>query len=288
MIDPFKLLREAIKAVPSVKYALGLGGVAAVVAIVLSGLKLDPKTAVFGTLLAFVGMVVLVVFSVLATTRAGLALPALVLCWAFLVLTVGAATLFTSCFFFDYPKPLDCLLESTKCHVRTTGLAGVASRRVAVAAQAEQTATLSTTSSGIVHDNFIITLKGCSRNHERQVTCALTIKNTSAVVRSEDLWSRQEWSYLFDDLGRSYSTRRFTIAGQKHYSSEFRPMDDSLRDLPRPHDFAPGVEVPVRVYFENVSSDAKRAAVVQIWGFEFQLQGSSQDLSRRQSAEVGV
>ena len=43
-------LKEAIRAVPAVKYAMGVGGVAAVVAIV-AGLKIDYRVAVFGTVI---------------------------------------------------------------------------------------------------------------------------------------------------------------------------------------------------------------------------------------------
>src|SRR2546428_4094488 len=93
LMNPRRPLREAIAAVPSVGYALGLGGVAAILAIVLTGPKLDPQTAIWGILLVFIGMVVLVVFSALARTGDAIALPALVLCWAFLGLTIGAAGL---------------------------------------------------------------------------------------------------------------------------------------------------------------------------------------------------
>src|SRR5207245_1369559 len=141
-MDPFKILKDAVTAVPSVKYALGLGGIASVVAIVLSGLKLDAQTAVFGTLLVFVGMVILVVFSALAKQRGYLTVPALVLCWAFLLLTISVATLFTGCFFFDYPKSLDCLLDPTKCSLRTISLAAIANRWAAVGAHAKQAGTL--------------------------------------------------------------------------------------------------------------------------------------------------
>lgn len=114
--NPLTLLRAAIQQVPAVKYALAVGGVAAVVAIVLLGWKVDPRVAVFGTLIAFIFMVVMVIFAALAKVKgSALRIPALFLAWAFLILTVVVAGLFASCAFFDKPKSLECLLDSQKC-----------------------------------------------------------------------------------------------------------------------------------------------------------------------------
>ena len=115
MIDPVKFVREAAVAVPAVKYAIGVGGIAAVVAIVLSGFGIDARTAVFGVLIVLVLMVALVVFSALAQTTQVLRLPALVLCWAFLSITIASSGLLTSSFFFDYPKRIDCLFGGAPC-----------------------------------------------------------------------------------------------------------------------------------------------------------------------------
>jgi len=59
---PGSFLKEAIKAVPAVKYALGVGGIAAVVAII-AGFHLDYRVAVFGTVIVFALMFVLLVFA---------------------------------------------------------------------------------------------------------------------------------------------------------------------------------------------------------------------------------
>ena len=115
-IDPVQFLKDAIAAVPAVRYALGVGGTAAVVSIALAGFGLDAKTAVFGTLIMFVLMVVLVVFSKLAQTGSrSLYILALVLAWAFTFLAISSTVLFASSFFFDYPKPMPCLLDPSKC-----------------------------------------------------------------------------------------------------------------------------------------------------------------------------
>jgi hypothetical protein len=112
-LSPLGILRSAIEAVPAVRFALGIGGIAAVVAIALVGWKLEPQVAVFGTLVVLVFMVALVVFAAVAATGPALLQPlAIFMAWAFLIVTVAAALLFVSCAFFDKPKTLPCLLQN--------------------------------------------------------------------------------------------------------------------------------------------------------------------------------
>lgn len=105
MTTPIEFLREAIKAVPAVKYALGVGGIIATVAIVYS-FKLDPRIAAFGAIVMLILMGVLVIFArmaSLASTR--MTLPAIVFTWFVLLIFIAVSVLlFTSVFF---QKPLD-------------------------------------------------------------------------------------------------------------------------------------------------------------------------------------
>jgi hypothetical protein len=73
-MDPFKLLQEAIKAVPALRFALGVAGMAAVVAIVL-GFGLNSQAAVFGVVLVLGLMFILVLFSQYAGTVSSTAEP---------------------------------------------------------------------------------------------------------------------------------------------------------------------------------------------------------------------
>jgi hypothetical protein len=116
-ITPITMLREAVRQVPALRYAIGVGGIAAVVAIVLTAWKLEPQTAILGGLTVLVAMVILVVFAALSKTGPRVLRPlALSLAWAFLVLTVAVAMLFVSCAFFDQPKKLQCLwVEDGDC-----------------------------------------------------------------------------------------------------------------------------------------------------------------------------
>ena len=99
-VNPFRVLKEAIKQVPALKYALGVAGIAAAAAIVKS-LVSDLRVAVFGIILMVVLMTVLVVFAKLtAIASKDFKLPALVLLWFSLLLVIAVSSLlFTSTFF---------------------------------------------------------------------------------------------------------------------------------------------------------------------------------------------
>jgi hypothetical protein len=104
-IGQMALLRESVRAVPAVRYALGVAGLLAVVAIA-GAIGLTPTVAVFGTLIVLVLMIVLLLFARLTTTAPRHFLrPVLVLMWGSLALLLAtAALLFTSVFFH---QPLD-------------------------------------------------------------------------------------------------------------------------------------------------------------------------------------
>ena len=105
MTTPSQFLAQAIRAVPAVKYALGIGGVVAAVAIVYS-FKIDSRVAFVGTLVMLVLMGVLVIFARMSSLPGHrLNLPALVFTWFVLLLFMAlSGSLFASVFF---QKPLD-------------------------------------------------------------------------------------------------------------------------------------------------------------------------------------
>lgn len=102
--DSYSLLREAIRAVPAVKYALGVGGVVAVIAIVIGGLKVDARIAIFGTVIMLVLMSILLIFARAAgRPSASVHRQALVFTWFCLFLFMATATLLFGCVFFGWP-----------------------------------------------------------------------------------------------------------------------------------------------------------------------------------------
>ncbi len=99
-LTPWTVFQAALKAVPALKYALGVLGIVSAIAIV-KGFGIDFRVAVFGTIIMVILMVALVVFAALTKARnPHLQVAALALMWSFLALTImSAILLFTSTFF---------------------------------------------------------------------------------------------------------------------------------------------------------------------------------------------
>ena len=114
MATPTQFLREAIRAVPAVKYALGVGGIVSVIAIVYS-FKIDLRIALLGTVVMLILMGVLVVFARMSSlAKPELAAPALVFTWFVLLFFMAVSvSLFSSVFF---QKPLDLAYWLTPGH----------------------------------------------------------------------------------------------------------------------------------------------------------------------------
>ena len=104
-LDPSTLLQEAVRAVPAVKYALGIAGILAVLAIA-KAFGLDPAFAIGGTIVVLALMVVLLIFAKLSSSASQhFVLPALFLTWGALALVLASAgMLFSSAFF---GRPID-------------------------------------------------------------------------------------------------------------------------------------------------------------------------------------
>lgn len=106
-----KIIRESIKAVPAMKYALAVAGILAVVAMI-GAFKLSAQMAVIGAVVTLVLMVAMVVFARLTTVAPRhFFLPVQVMMWAFLVITVGTALLLFTSAFFHWPRGLRELLD---------------------------------------------------------------------------------------------------------------------------------------------------------------------------------
>jgi hypothetical protein len=107
MTTPLAILRESIRSVPAaVKYALGVAGLASVIAIVRS-LSIDYRVAVFGTILVLLLVALLVVFARLSRlTAPGFRLLAMVFTWFALILVSAAAFAMFLSVFFRWPLDL--------------------------------------------------------------------------------------------------------------------------------------------------------------------------------------
>lgn len=97
--NPLSILREAIAAVPAVRYALGVCGIAAAIAIA-AGFT-DLRYAIVGVPVVLLLMIILLIFSKLAANkRETFRGPTNVLVWFSVVMMVLVTSLFTLAFFF--------------------------------------------------------------------------------------------------------------------------------------------------------------------------------------------
>src|ERR1700730_7620151 len=104
MPNPLTVLRSAIRAVPAVRYALGIAGIISVIALI-EAFHLDLAIAAFGTVVMLVFMTTLVIFARLSKFGSlPLQRPALVFTWFSLLLTMAAAFLLFTSVFFGTPR----------------------------------------------------------------------------------------------------------------------------------------------------------------------------------------
>jgi len=101
--NPLLLLRGAIKSVPAVKYASGIVGIAAAVAIVL-GIIRDPKIAFFGIAIMLALMFILVIFAYASKDIPGIRWIAALLAWGIAILFIGTLIAVFTSFVFGVPK----------------------------------------------------------------------------------------------------------------------------------------------------------------------------------------
>jgi hypothetical protein len=114
--DLLALLSEAVKKVPSVRYALGVAGIGAAAAIVYGAFQWDSKTAVFGTAIMIGFMVVLLVFASLTGTKSNnIRYAGFVLMWVMVVCFCTIPVGLLSSFFFGWPPLKFDLRESPEC-----------------------------------------------------------------------------------------------------------------------------------------------------------------------------
>jgi hypothetical protein len=96
-----------------VRYALAVAAIGATVALI-AGFTIDLRVAVFGIIILFVFMAVMVVFARLASVAAGsLHVLAMVLAWAAVILVISTSILLLTSVFFNWPRPLSRWIEGT-------------------------------------------------------------------------------------------------------------------------------------------------------------------------------
>lgn len=110
-ISPLDILKQSISKVPALKYALGVAGIAAAIAIIKT-LITDLRVALFGIILMVVLMTVLFIFAKLtAIATKEIRLAAIMLMWFSLLLIIASASLLFTSVFFDRPINLKHLIS---------------------------------------------------------------------------------------------------------------------------------------------------------------------------------
>jgi hypothetical protein len=112
-LNPLPLLREAITAVPAVRYAVGVLGIAAALAIALAWFT-DLRVAAFGVLVMLALMVLLAIFAALTTALPQLRAAALILAYSVVVFWIASMGAVVSWVLSGWPSHLDELLSSAR------------------------------------------------------------------------------------------------------------------------------------------------------------------------------
>jgi hypothetical protein len=103
--DPLKILKQSIEAVPAVRFALGVVGVAAGASLVRAYFS-STRGAVYATVAMLVLMVLLWIFAQLVRiSPKSLKYPTLILAWAVFVVAACLPFVLISSVCFDWPKP---------------------------------------------------------------------------------------------------------------------------------------------------------------------------------------
>jgi hypothetical protein len=111
VISPLGILKQALNKVPAVKYALGVAGIAAAIAII-KALVTDLRLALFGIIIMLILMTVLFVFAKLTSIASKeIRLAAIAFLWSSLLLTIASASLLFTSVFFDWPINLKYMVS---------------------------------------------------------------------------------------------------------------------------------------------------------------------------------
>jgi hypothetical protein len=117
--NPLKVIAAATKAVPFVKYALGLSGLLALISLVKAAFGLSFRVAVWGTIIILVLMTILFLLAKASQIESLVKGPATVLLWAIVVVFVLTIACLFASVFFKFPLDLckwidpDCVKKNT-------------------------------------------------------------------------------------------------------------------------------------------------------------------------------
>lgn len=111
-MNPLNILRESIKAVPSVKYALAILGIFCVIVIVAS-FGIDYRVAIFGVIIIIILMIVMLVFArASAASSRTYVFPAVVFIWFGTLFFMAISIILLTSVFFKFPLDLSGWIDN--------------------------------------------------------------------------------------------------------------------------------------------------------------------------------
>lgn len=117
-LNLFKIIKEGTKAIPATKYAIGIAGLVATVALIVS-FNIDIRIAIWGTLILIGLMILLVIFAKLSKTASvEFKLPVRIIMWSFTFLFIFISILLTTSVFFRFPVDLQFILVKSEKSIK--------------------------------------------------------------------------------------------------------------------------------------------------------------------------
>lgn len=105
MPSPMNVYREAVRAVPSVKYAMGVAGVVAAGIIAYNLAHEDPKKAILAFVFGLAGMYLLLVFASVRKDSVVVRGPVTLTIWGLTAMFLATLALTLSAYAFGLPEP---------------------------------------------------------------------------------------------------------------------------------------------------------------------------------------
>lgn len=139
-LSPLAVYEKAVKAVPSLKYALGVAGVVAAATIALNLSNQDPRRAVLGFIFVLAGMYLLLIFASAGKDGDILRGPVILVVWALTILFVLALVLTLSAFATGIPSTLAKLVGAIPADNRDTSAQATVTSPTPAASRATQPA----------------------------------------------------------------------------------------------------------------------------------------------------
>jgi hypothetical protein len=123
-LNPLTVYRIAVKAVPSIKYAIGVAGVVAAAIIAYNLSNEDPKKAILGFIFTLAGMYLVLMFTSLGKLGTIVRGPVILIVWALALMFI--APLMLTLYAYATGKPLNWakLVGAVPAELRTTTAAG--------------------------------------------------------------------------------------------------------------------------------------------------------------------